>query len=122
MTMASENNRIDSLPKMNKQIAANSTVTTVLIERVSVCHMLRLTSSTRSADVFSFANRKFSRMRSKMTTVSLTVYQMTVNTATMNGKFTCHWKSENGLMTMNASCAKPMTADRPNRHSNRTLM
>nr|AAG24955.1 unknown [Paenibacillus alginolyticus] len=70
-SFASANSLIDSLPKMYKQPAAMRTTRTVLMFRAIVCQILSFTSATRSSSVFSFAKRKFSRIRSKITILSL---------------------------------------------------
>jgi hypothetical protein len=80
-----------------------------------------LIRSGRDATVPPFA-RRFSRMRSKMKTVSLTEYPTSVRNAATTGRLISYPNNEKSPSVMIVSCTKAMTAANPHWNSNRIQM
>src|SRR5690606_38508099 len=119
MTMAMLNGRSEALPRIRMPMAGSRVVRSVLTDRPRVCHVLRLTRSTTSCGCLIFAKRRFSRIRSKMTIVSLMAYPMMVSTATMNVTFTSVRRMAKAAMTNSAVMNRAGTTETEKRHPKR---
>ena len=111
-SMANAKELITSPPKKNSTTSAKSTVKVVIIVRESVSLMERLIISPK---LILGWRRKFSRMRSKMTMVSLMEKPATVKKAATTTRSISRWVSENATAMTNKSWNRATTPEMPHK-------